>query len=88
MNYFLVVIMCIGLDCSTAWNPTPYESQFECEINAKQTVRELSTTFPDSDGEVYCLTKSEYNTWKKAIESGVIPRLQKHRLNQTPEQYI
>ena len=80
--------MCIGLDCSTAWNPTPYESQFECEINAKQTVKELSTTFPDSDGEVYCLTKSEYNTWKKAIESGVIPRLNKHRLNQTPEQSI
>ena len=76
------------MECSTAWNPTPYESQFECEISAKETVRELSTTFPDSDGEVYCLTKAEYNTWKKAIESGVIPRLNKHRLNQPLEQSI
>ena len=88
MNYFLVVIMCIGMECSTAWNPTPYDSEFECEINAKQTVRQLSTTFPDSDGEVYCLTKDEWHTWKNAIESGVIPRLQKHRFNQSPEQSI
>ena len=69
------------MDCSTAWNPTPYESQFECEINAKETVKELSTTFPDSDGEIYCLTKAEYNTWKQAIDSGLIPRLNKHRLD-------
>ena len=88
MNYFLVVIICIGMDCSTAWNPTPYESQFECEISANETVQELSSTFPDSDGEVYCLTKDEYNTWKQAIDSGVIPRLNKHRLNQPLEQSI
>ena len=88
MNYFLVVIICIGMDCSTAWNPTPYESQFECEISAKDTVQELSTTFPDSDGEVYCLTKDEYNAWKQAIDSGVIPRLNKHRLTQPLEQSI
>ena len=76
------------MDCSTAWNPTPYESQFECEISAKDTVQELSTTIPDSDGEVYCLTKDEYDNWKKAIDSGVIPRLNKHRLNQPLEQSI
>ena len=76
------------MDCSTAWNPTPYDSKFECEINAKETVQSLSTTFPDSDGEVYCLTKDEYNTWKQAIDSGVIPRLNKHRLTQPLEQSI
>ena len=76
------------MDCSTAWNPTPYDSKFECEINAKETVQSLSTTFPDSDGEVYCLTKEEYNTWKKAIDAGVIPRLKKHRPNQPLEQSI
>ncbi len=80
--------MCIGLDCTTAWNPTPYDSKFECEISAKETVQSLSTTFPDSDGEVYCLTKEEYSTWKKAIDAGVIPRLNKHRLNQPLEQSI
>lgn len=76
------------MDCSTAWNPTPYESQFECEISAKDTVQELSTTIPDSDGEVYCLTKDEYDNWKKAIDSGVIPRLNKHQLSQPLEQSI
>ena len=80
--------MCIGLDCSTAWNPTPYESKFECEISAKEAVQSLATTFPDSDGSIYCLTKEEYNTWKKAVDAGVIPKINKHSLDHHLEQSI
>ena len=40
------------------------------------------------DGIAADIDGDKYNTWKKAIESGVIPRLQKHRLNQTLEQSI
>ena len=75
MKFFLVVIMCIGIDCKTAWQEQPYSTRYECELNASELVSDLSTTFPDSDGEVYCLTKVEYEDWKNQIENGLTPKL-------------
>jgi outer membrane protein assembly factor BamB len=85
MEYFLVVIMCIAMNCQTAWQEKPYSSKFECELASKQMVSDLSTTFPDSDGEVYCLTKSEYKEWTDKIENGQKPGLKKnHPMHQNP----
>ena len=82
MKFFLVVIMCIGVNCETMWQEEPYTSRFECEVMASQTVQDLATTFPDRDGEIYCLTTQEYENWKKAIRNNT-PRLQKnHPSNQ------
>ena len=78
MEYFLVVIMCIAMNCQTAWQEKPYSSKFECELASKQMVSDLSTTFPDSDGEAYCLTKSEYKDWTTKIENGQKPGLKKN----------
>tara|TARA_A100001011_G_scaffold400503_1_gene515589 strand:- start:6226 stop:6468 length:243 start_codon:yes stop_codon:yes gene_type:complete len=78
--------MCIGMDCSTAWNPEPFKTLFECEISSKEVVRDLSTTFPDSDGESYCLTKLEFEKWKDAVDNGVQPQLQKRHPSNILEQ--
>ena len=78
MEYFLVVIMCIAMNCETMWQETPYSSRFECEVASEKVVSDLSTTFPDSDGEVYCLTKSEYKEWTDKIENGQKPGLKKN----------
>ena len=45
MKFFLVVIMCIGVNCETMWQEEPYTSRFECEVMASQTVQDLATTF-------------------------------------------
>ncbi len=77
MKFFLVVIMCIGANCETMWHEEPYSSRFECEIMSRELVQDLSTTFPDSDGEIYCLTTQEYENWKKAIKDNT-PKLRKN----------
>ena len=88
MNYFLVIIMCIGMDCKTAWNPEAFKTKFECELSSKEVVRDLVTTFPDSDGESYCLTKPEFEAWKNAVDSGIVPQLQNNHPSNRIEQSI
>jgi hypothetical protein len=86
MNYFLVVVVCMFGQCQGVWQDVTYVSKSECQIAAQQAVEYFSAQLPDSDGEVYCLTESEFSQWKLNIENGIQPKLKdNHPSNQKLE---
>jgi hypothetical protein len=75
MNYFLIVIICIYTECSTAWIEEPFTSYAECEQYAKELKVDLMNQFPNSSGEITCSNQEEFVYWKDLIEQGMIPQL-------------
>ena len=86
MNFFMVIVICLMGECHSVWQDVSYVSQAECHASAQQAVEYFSTQFPQSDGEIYCMTQAEFDDWKAEMEKGTRPQLQKdHPLYQRVE---
>ena len=86
MSYFLVVVMCMLGECRSFWQDVPYVSLNECHTSSQQVVEYLSGQFPDSDGEIYCMTQAEFDQWKIDINNGGTPELRPDHPSKQPVQ--
>ena len=62
-------------ECQSFWQDVAYVSKTECQSASNQAVQYLSGLYPNSDGEIYCLTDAEFEDWKNNMNQGIEPRL-------------
>jgi hypothetical protein len=70
MKFFLVVIICFGVDCQAIFEENPYERYDICMETAASTAQFMQYTYPESSGQVDCLTESEFEILKEQLEKG------------------
>lgn len=63
MKWILVVMMCVGMDCQTIYEQHLYDKEQDCLNEAKIVSAYAQKQFPNSSGQVYCLTTEEFKSW-------------------------
>ena len=72
---FMIIIFCIGLDCQGVWQESTYNSMANCEAASPMVKEYFTSTFPESRGEIHCLTEGAFIEWKQWLEAGNKPML-------------
>ena len=70
MKFFLVVVICFGVDCQAIFEENAYERYDICMETAASTAQFMQYTYPESSGQVDCLTESEFEILKEQLEKG------------------
>jgi len=63
MKWILVVMICWGMDCQTIYEQTLYDTENECLEQAAVVTNYAQQTYPDTSGQIWCLTTEEFQGW-------------------------
>ena len=75
MKFILVIIICIGANCNAVWEQSYYPTYESC-VQVSQTVRQyMMNAYPESAGEIHCLTEDEFNEFYDYLENGGQPSI-------------
>ena len=80
MKIMMVIIICFvtkvgGIDCQAIWEKNYYSSMEEC-ITASAPVKDyMIKTYPDSAGEIHCMTEEVFNDYIQGLKNGNKPSL-------------
>tara|TARA_B100000953_G_scaffold218332_1_gene180582 strand:+ start:304 stop:573 length:270 start_codon:yes stop_codon:yes gene_type:complete len=80
MKIMMVIIICFvtkvgGIDCQAIWEKNYYSSMEEC-ITASAPVKDyMIKTYPDSAGEIHCMTEEAYDEYYQFLEEGGKPSI-------------
>ena len=75
MNVIMVIILCFGANCQAIWEKNYYPSIEEC-ITASAPVKQyMMDVYPDSAGEIHCMTEKTFKDYIKFLEEGGKPEL-------------
>ena len=76
MNYTMLMIACMTLEvCTAMFDDTKFSDYDTCYEASRSVVNYMQETYPDSAGEVYCLTDQELATYRAYIDQGGEPQL-------------
>ena len=76
MKFIMVVIICFGMDCNAIWEQSWYPTMKNC-LNASATVKSfMMDKYPNSAGEIYCMTEPEFNEYYDFLENGGKPTIE------------
>ena len=83
MNFTMVMIICFSVEvCTAMFDDTKFNSYESCYESSRSAVSFMAEMYPDSSGEIRCLTGEELAIYKEYIEQGG-----KHQLtNPEPEE--
>ena len=70
MKFFLVVVICFGVDCQAIFEENAYERYDICMETAASTAQFMKHTYPESHGQVDCLTETEFEKLQEKIKNG------------------
>ena len=63
MKWILLVMICWGTDCQTMYEEFLYDKYEDCLTQAAIVSDYAQMTYPNSTGQVYCLTEKEFADW-------------------------
>jgi hypothetical protein len=76
MNFTMVMIVCFSTSvCQAIFDDTKFSSYDECYESSRSSVSFMAEMYPDSSGEIRCLTGEELAIYKEYIEQGGKPQL-------------
>ena len=76
MKFIMVIIFCFGMDCNAIWEQSWYPTMNNC-LNASQTVKSfMMDKYPNSAGEIHCMTEPEFNEYYDFLENGGKPTIE------------
>jgi len=64
MKFILVVYMCIAGTCESVYEQKLYDTREQCEISGQEVREYAMINFPQSSGEIYCLTEEEFEKYQ------------------------
>ena len=71
-KFFMIIIICFNQVCQSMWQNTTYSTMDEC-LAASPPVKEyFMDTYPESNGQIYCLEEENFKKWQKQIEDGTL----------------
>ena len=84
MNYTMLMIACMTLEvCTAMFDDTKFSDHDACYEASRSVVNYMQETYPDSAGEVYCLTDEELAVYREFIDQGGKPQLANPELPET-----
>jgi hypothetical protein len=76
MEFIMVVIICFSMDCNAIWEQTRYPTMDDC-LKASSNVKSfMMNKYPESAGEIYCMTEPQFNEYYDYLENGGKPTLE------------
>ena len=60
MKFILVVYMCLAGACESVYEQKLYDTKALCEASGAEVKAYAMQNFPQSSGELYCLTEDEF----------------------------
>ena len=75
MKFFMVIIVCFGVDCQAIYEKTPYDTHAACYDVALQTTEFMQQMYPGTSGEVHCLDEEQYNLYNEFLRNGGDPSM-------------
>ena len=76
MNFTMVMLVCFSVQvCTAMFDDTKFNSYDSCYESSRSTVSYMQEMYPDSAGEVWCLTPEELAVYKEYIDQGGKPQL-------------
>ena len=85
MKFIMVIIICFGANCQALWENIPYDSETACLQNTKSVASYMQEAYPNSSGEIYCLTQMQFDKFYKDLEKGLNLNLQNTPLPDKPD---
>ena len=75
MNVIMVIILCFGTNCQAIWEKNYYPSIEEC-ITASAPVKiYMMDAYPESAGEIHCMTEGIFEDYVLFLENGGKPTI-------------
>ena len=75
MKVIMVIILCFGANCQAIWEKNYYPSIEECIIASAPVKGYMMNAYPNSAGEIHCMTKGEFEKFYKGLEAGNKPSI-------------
>ena len=76
MKFFMVIIFCMGADfCEALYEQTPYDSRQICQQEAATVRNYMIDAFPESSGEIHCMSQEELADYNRFLENGGKPSI-------------
>ena len=63
MKFILVVYMCLAGACESVYELKKYDTKALCESAGEEVKIYAMQNFPQSSGEIYCLTEDEFKQY-------------------------
>ena len=60
MKFILVVYMCLAGTCESVYEQKLYDTKALCEASGQEVKEYAMMNFPQSSGEVWCLTEDQF----------------------------
>ena len=81
----MVMIVCFSVQvCTAMFDDTKFDSYDACYESSRSTVSYMQEMYPNSAGEVHCLTDEDLAIYKEYIDQGGKPQL----TNPEPEEEL
>jgi hypothetical protein len=76
MNFTMVMIVCFTVEvCTAMFDDTRFYGYDACYESSRSAVSYMQEMYPDSAGEVHCLTDEELAVYREFIDQGGKPQL-------------
>ena len=75
MKVIMVIIICFGANCQAIWEKNYYPSIEECVTASAPVKIYMIDVYPDSAGEIHCMTEEIFEDYKQFLEEGGKPEL-------------
>ena len=72
MKFILVVYMCLAGACESVYELEKYDTLALCRSAGEEVKAYAMQNFPQSSGEVYCLTEEEFKKYQDYFKPGKI----------------
>ena len=64
MKFILVVYMCLAGSCESVFEQKLYDTREQCQISGQEVKEYAMMNFPQSSGEVWCLTEAQFKEYQ------------------------
>jgi|TARA_B100001964_G_C13862705_1_gene435178 hypothetical protein len=73
MKIIMVIIICFGANCQAIWEKQYYPTVEECVTASASVKQYMMDVYPNSSGEIHCMTESEFNDYYQFLKEGGKP---------------
>jgi hypothetical protein len=63
MKFIMVILICISGQCNNLYEEHLYDTHAECSASGTSVKTYMMETYPDSEGEIWCLTTDEFQQY-------------------------
>jgi Zn-dependent oligopeptidase len=70
MKFILVVYMCMAGACESVYEQKLYDTKALCEASGAEVKEYAMINFPQSSGEIWCLTEEQFKEYQDHYKTG------------------